>query len=236
MMMKFRTVGLLVVAVAATAFAVQDQFQLLRKYKEGERDSYKMAVTATMALGAVDMTMNMHQTVKKVYENGDADIETQMADMRMSFGGQEMPAPTENMPAIVQKLDKMGRPVGQPQGQANPMMSQMSFMRYAGFTGDKALTVGTTIKVDEKDEKEGSHTTGTILLEKIEGGNAFITADLQVKNKQTGDSPMKVVMKSQIVTETGKIHKVDGTITNLPDSGQGMTVDEVKLTMERVVK
>lgn len=235
-MKKFRTMGLMLVAVAATAFAMQDQFQLQRNYKEGERDSYKMAVTATMSLGAVDMTMNMHQTVKKVYENGDADIETQMADMKMSFGGQEMPAPTENMPAIVQKFDKLGRPVGQPQGQTNPMMSQMSFMRYAGFTGDKALKIGETTKIDVKDEKDGSHTTGTILLEKIEGGTAFVTANLQVKNQQTGDNPMKIVMKSQIVTESGKLHKVDGDITNLPDSGQGLTVDQVKLTMERVTK
>lgn len=235
-MKRFRTVGLMLVAVAATAFAVQDQFQLLRTYKEGDRDHYKMAVTATMAMGAVDMTMNMHQTVKKVYDNGDADIETQMADMKMSFGGQEMPAPTQDIPAVVQKFDKLGRPVGQPQGQTNPMMSQMSFMKYAGFTGDKPLKVGETLKVDAKDEKDSSHTTGTILLEKIEGGFAFITANLQVKNKQTGDNPMKIVMKSQIVTESGKLHKVDGDITNLPDSGQGMTVDQVKLTMERVTK
>lgn len=235
-MKKFRTLGLVLVAVAATAFAMQDEFQLLRKYKEGEKDSYKLSVAASMSLGTVDMTMNMHQTTKKVYENGDADIETHLADMRISFAGQEMPPPTDAMPAMVQKFDKFGRPVGQVQGgggMAGGMMSQMSFMRYAGFTGENPLKVGETTKIDVKDEKDGSHTTGTVVLDKIDSGMAHITANLSVKNQQTGDTPMKIAMKSQVVVESGKLHRVEGDITNLPDAGQGMSVDQVKMVMER---
>lgn len=239
-MKKFRTFGLMLVAVAATAFAMQDEFLLTRNYKEGDKDTYKLAVTANMSLGSADINMLMNQTVKKVYETGEADIETQVAEMRMSFGGQEMPMPNQDMPAMVQKFDKFGRPVGQPQGagggMAGGMMSQMSFMRYAGFTGEKPLKVGETMKIDVKDEKEGSHTTGTVLLEKISEGVAFIVSNLEVKNKQTGDTPMKIAMKSQVLVASGKLHKVDGDITNLPDTGQGMTVDSVKLIMERTSK
>lgn len=239
-MKKFRTFGLMLVAVAATAFAMQDEFLLTRNYKEGDKDTYKLAVTANMSLGSADINMLMNQTVKKVYETGEADIETQVAEMRMSFGGQEMPMPNQDMPAMVQKFDKFGRPVGQPQGagggMAGGMMSQMSFMRYAGFTGEKPLKVGETMKIDVKDEKEGSHTTGTVLLEKISEGVAFIASNLEVKNKQTGDTPMKIAMKSQVLVASGKLHKVDGDITNLPDTGQGMTVDSVKLIMERTSK
>lgn len=239
-MKKFRTFGLMLVAVAATAFAMQDEFLLTRNYKEGDKDTYKLAVTANMSLGSADINMLMNQTVKKVYETGEADIETQVAEMRMSFGGQEMPMPNQDMPAMVQKFDKFGRPVGQPQGagggMAGGMMSQMSFMRYAGFTGEKPLKVGETMKIDVKDEKEGSHTTGTVVLEKISEGVAFIVSNLEVKNKQTGDTPMKIAMKSQVLVASGKLHKVDGDITNLPDTGQGMTVDSVKLIMERTSK
>lgn len=237
-MKKFRALGLMLVVVAASAFALQDEFLLTRKYKEGDKDTYKLAVTATMAIGAADINMLMNQTVKKVYENGDADIETQIAEMRMSFGGNEMPMPNQDMPAMSQKFDKFGRPVGQPQtsggGAGAGMMNQMSFMKFAGFTGDKPMKVGTEVKVDAKDEKDGSHTTGTVILEKIEEGVAFINANLAVKNKQTGDTPMKIVMKSQVIVESGKLSKVDGDITNLPANEQGMTVDSVKLSMEKV--
>jgi len=240
-MRKFRSIGLVLVAVAATAFAMQDEFLLTRSYKEGDKDTYKLAVTANMSLGSADINMLMNQTVKKVYETGEADIETQIAEMRMSFGGQEMPMPNQDMPAMVQKFDKFGRPVGQPQGASGGMaggvMSQMSFMRYAGFTGEKPLKVGETLKIDVKDEKEESHTTGTVLLEKITDGVAFITSNLEVKNKQTGSgAPMKIAMKSQVLVASGKLHKVDGDVTNLPDTGQGMTVDSVKLLMERTSK
>lgn len=236
-MKKMRSLGLVLIAVAATAFAMQDEFLMTRKYKEGETDKYKLAVTATMAIGQADINMLMNQTTKKVYENGDADIETQIAEMRMSFGGNELPMPNDQMPSMTQKFDKFGRPVGQPQTQGGGagagMMSQMSFMKYVGFTGDQPMKVGQEVKIDAKDEKDGSHTTGTILLEKIENGMAFINATLSVKNKQTGDTPMKVAMKSQVKVENGKLAKVEGDITNLPPNEQGMTVDSVKILMEK---
>jgi hypothetical protein len=44
---------------------------------------------------------------------------------------------------------------------------------------------------------------------------------------------MKIAMKSQVTVENGKLAKVNGDITNLPPNEQGMTVDSVKISMEK---
>ncbi len=232
--MKTRAL-LFVGCLAAAALAAQDPVSLSRTYKEGDKDNYKLAVTANMAIGSADISMNLMQTIKKVYENGDADVETQVTEMKMSFGGNEMPMPNNNSPARSQRVDKFGRPVGASTGPGgNNMMDQMSFMRYAGFVGDKPVAVGATIDVDNKDEKAGSRTWGKVTLVKIESGIATVSSDLKQTNKQTGDKPMVMKFTSLVDMVSGKLDKVDGDITDLPSNDQGMTVDSVKLNMERI--
>lgn len=236
--MKTRAL-ILLGCVAAAAFAAQDPVSLVRNYKEGDKDTYKLAVTATMAIGSADINMTMLQTVKKVYENGDADIETLVNDMKMSFGGNEIPMPeTTTNPAQSQRVDKFGRPVAsnKPSEAAggNRMMEQMSFLRYAGFVGDKPIPVGSSIDVDSKDEKAGTHTWGKITLVKVESGIATVSSDLKTTNKQTGPKPMSMKFTSTVEMTSGKIEKVSGDITDLPSNDQGMTVDSVKVEMLRV--
>ncbi len=236
--MKTRAL-ILLGCVAAAAFAAQDPISLVRNYKEGDKDTYKLAVTASLPIGAADINMTMLQSVKKVYENGDADIETQVSEMKMSFNGSEMPMPpADNTPAQSQRVDKYGRPVANANAAAKSgagnMMEQMSFLRYAGFVGDKPIVVGATIDVDNKDEKAGTHTWGKITLLKVEGGVATVTSELKTTNKQTGDKPMNMKFTSLVETASGKINKVTGDITDLPSNEQGMTVESVKVDMQRI--
>ncbi len=43
-------------------------------------------------MGTFEMNTTYAQTVKKVYENGDADIETTLGDTKMTLNGNELPA------------------------------------------------------------------------------------------------------------------------------------------------
>lgn len=233
--MKSRTL-LAFVALASIVVAAQDPIQLIRTFKEGDKDTFKLSVTAMLPIGSADINMVMSQTVKKVYENGDADIETKVSEMRMAFNGSEMPMPAgADAPATVQRMDKFGRPVGAETGGAgNGMMQQMNFLRYAGFFGEKPVTIGGSIEVEQKDEKAGTRTWGNVTFSKVENGIATVVSDLKMTTKQTGDKPMVMKFVSLVRTEDGKIDKIDGEITQLPANEQGMTVDSVKIQMERV--
>lgn len=241
--MKFKAL-LFAGCLAVVAFAAQDPLNLTRTYKDGEKDTYKMAVTVSLPIGSADINLNMTQVVKKVFENGDADIETTVSDMRMSFGGNEIPAQA-GAPAPqgrVQRYNKFGQPVGGSAPAAAgdrgaAMMDQMSFLRYAMFTGEKPMAVGVPVDIDAKDEKAGTRTWGKITLVKIENGVATISSELKSTNKQTGESkPMNLKFTSLVDTASSKLNKVDGTVTDLPANEQGMQVDSVKILMERVVR
>lgn len=233
---------LLVACLSAIALAYQDPVSLARAYKEGEQDTYKMAITANLAIGSADINLNMLQTVKKVFENGDADIETLVSDMRMTFGGNEIPAQAGGAApqGRIQRFDKFGRPVGSPSTAGDrgaAMMDQMSFLRYAMFTGDKPLVVGGSQDIDAKDEKAGTHTWGKVTLVKIESGVATISSELKSTNKQTGESkPINLKFSSLVDTATSKLLKVDGKVTDLPVNEQGIQIESVAILMERVIK
>lgn len=225
-------------ALVAVAFASQDPLTLARAYKEGEKDAYQMQITANLAIGTAEMSMNLTQTVKKVYENGDADIESLVSDMRLLFGGNEMPTgQNAPAPAQLQRFDKYGRlvPSEGASDQNRGMMAQMSFLRYAMFTTDKPMTPGTTVEVDEKDEKAGTRAWGKITLERVEDGVATILSDLQMTTKQTGEKPIAMKFKSQVETASSKLRKVTGDVTNLPANEQGMQIDSIQINVQRVL-
>ena len=68
--------------IATTVYASQDSFKFFRTYKTGDKDAYSMEMKMqSPQLGELSMQMAMSQTVKKVYENGDADIETSIDSM-----------------------------------------------------------------------------------------------------------------------------------------------------------
>ena len=58
-------------AIVTLAFAAQESIKLERKYKEGEKDVYKIAMQMNMG-GDVNVTLKTTQTVKKVFGKPEA--------------------------------------------------------------------------------------------------------------------------------------------------------------------
>lgn len=226
---------IIAVGLVAASFAAQDSITLARTYKEGEKDNYKLALAVSMSLGSADVSMNMAQTIKKVYENGDADIETLVSDMHVMFGGNEVPSGSEAPKPRTQRVDKFGKPVGAAEatGATKNMMEQMAFLRAAMIASDKPLVVGASVDVDRKEESNGTHTWGKVTLEKVEAGIATIQSDLQQTNKATGDKPMNLKFKTLVETASAKLIRVDGTVTNIPAGDGGMQIDSVVIKVER---
>mgnify|MGYP003387917377 CR=1 FL=1 len=137
------------IALAVAAMA-QDTIDLTRIYKVGDVDKYKMDMKMVGQMGEVTVALDMTQTIKKLYDNGDADIESQSGEVKIVAMGQNINQP--GGPASTQRHNKLGQPVGV------KAKSQMDFMRFATFMGDGKGKVGDTIAVDYKDPENAKNT------------------------------------------------------------------------------
>ena len=217
-------------AMVTLAFAAQESIKLERKYKEGEKDVYKIAMQMNMG-GDVNVTLKTTQTVKKVFENGDADIESASSDLKVNFNNQEMSPPAQ--PPSVARYNKNGMPIGVKANKGRGQMN-MSFMRYAFAFTDKAFKVGETIPIDFTDPANAKDkVTGTVKVDSLENGVAKFIANLDIRNEDTGDKPMKVAITSWVDVASSKPNKVTGTVSNITGP-QGMQIEGVQLSIERV--
>lgn len=232
MKVKSIALGMMLFAFAGAA---QDQLKLERAYKVGEQDTYAMKMVATMGqMGEVTIQFKTSQKVVKTYDDGSADIESTTSDMKIVFGGQEMPSPDQAPPVVKQKFDKYGNPVGKAEG-GNPMMEQMNFSRFASVFGKDGLVVGKDIPIDVKNDKtKKQEVLGTAKLDSVKDGVATLLSDLKVWTEEA-EKPMKIKMTTTVDTTSAKVNSVKGTVTELPDQ-QGMTIDKVDFEMTREKK
>ena len=213
------------------AFAAQESIKLERKYKEGEKDVYKMAMQMNMG-GDVNVALKSTQTVKKVYDNGDADIELASSDLKVNFNNQEMSPPVQ--PPSIVRFNKSGMPIGMKSSKGSRGQMNMSFLRYAFAFVDKPFKVGETIPMDFTDpDNPKAKVSGTVKVESLENGVAKFITNLDVRNEDTGDKPMKLAFTSWAEVSTAKLNKITGTVSNLPPM-QGMQIEAIQLTIERV--
>jgi hypothetical protein len=220
------------VGLIAVSFASQDSIKIQRTYKEGDKDSYKMNIVATTAMGPADINMVMNQTIKRVYENGDADMENAISDMHVLFNGNEVPVPQP--PSSTQRVNRMGFPVGE-DAKGHGMMHGMDFMRYSGMMLDKPLVAGQTYPIEQTDEKNPkNHVSGSVKVDSITDGVAKLLTSLDVfTDKAT--KPMKIIMTVLMDSASSKPNRIEGTVTDLPTQETGgPEVSDVKFTMERL--
>jgi len=221
------------IVLAAAAFAAQDAVKFERAFKEGDKDTFRMSAVATTPMGAAEMNMVMSQIVKKIYENGDADIESSVSEMKITFNGMELPegaGPGAPKPTI-QRVSKSGVPVS---GRSGGGMMGMDFTRYAGMMLDKPLEIGKVYPIEQKDEKNpNSKVEGTVKLDSVTEGVAKLITDLKVFSAQNQAKPMKVSLVSLIDVASSKPNKIDGTVSDLPEQG-GMPIEGVKFSMTRL--
>lgn len=236
--MKVRAT-LLIGICAATVFAAQDSITLARTYKSGDADKYAMNIDVTMMIGQATVKMDLTQTVKKTYDNGDADIESSTANMKLFLNGQEMPADAlgsgEGQKPVTQRYDKFFRPVQTGSGNetvARGLMNQFSFMRYGIMLSGQPIKVGETIPIDFSSKETKTTATGSAKLIEVTGGVAKIQSSIKIKTPETGDKAIDLQMTSLIDAASAKPIKVEGTVTDIPPS-QGMQIDSLKFTMNK---
>lgn len=215
--------------LAALSFAGQEVYKFERKFKEGDKDSYKLAMSMNMNGGEVNVTMKTSQLVKKVYENGDADVETTTSDLKVNFNGQEMSPPPQKPRTM--RINKNGMPVNA-QSSAGQRGMNMNFMRYATVWGSQGLKVGETVNIDEKDANNPKNTVkGTVRLESISDGVAKLITNLDVTTDEIA-KPMKIAATILLEAGSSKMNKITGTMSGI--SAQGMEIEAIQFTMERV--
>lgn len=219
-------------ALVAGAWAVQGGLKFERSYKVGEADAYTMALALESDMGPIDVTMKMTQTVKKVHENGDAELETVVSEMHVNAMGNELDPPTP--PASVQRINRQGVPVrglgGTQSGGMRPGMGMMmNFGRFAGVLTQKDLKVGEPVTIDDPEGK----TKGTVTLESLSDGVALVVTKLEIK-QEGSDKAMKVEAKTWIDAATSKLNKMEGVVSGGLPGQQKMPIQQVKITMTRV--
>lgn len=220
---------LLGLLLCSGAFAGQEEIKLIRTYKLGEIDKYSMTLDMTSQMGQISVKTSMSQKVVKVYDNGDADIETTVTAMSVNAMGNEMnppaPAPTTS------RFNRYGVDISKSKSSRNRM--GMDFMKYATMVTEKGLKVGETVPVDYKDPDNPKNTTkGTVKADSLTEGIVKLLINLDVTNEQTGpDKPMHIVMTTYANVSNGKATKVDGVITNLPTGPNGPQIDKATLTL-----
>lgn len=224
--------------VAAAAFALQDEVKFSRTYKAGEKDKYAFKVQTKTPMGDVDMTMSMTQEILKVYDNGDADQKTTIADMKMMMNGTDMssmlPPGAMGQPVIV-RINKNGMAVAKTKAPANQgMMGGMGDLVALGnFLSEKAFKVGQPVPIDISDPKDPkTKVKGTMTLEALEAGVARVKSDLEVTSAQA-TKPIKVQTTAWVEVATSKPNKIEGTVNNVTGP-QGMEIETIKYSMERV--
>ncbi|HRF58726.1 MAG TPA: hypothetical protein PLH94_02295 [Fimbriimonadaceae bacterium] len=223
--MKIRTLFFVAVVAVVAIAAAQDTVKLARNYVVGQADSYKWSMTMKGAMGEITIDASLKQAVKKVYDNGDADIETTLSAMEIDTMGQKITPPAS--PPTTQRMTRFGQPVGlKASGPAG-------FMNFATMLAEGEMKVGQEVAVDRTDPDKPKHKVkGTFKLESVVSGEAKIVGDLQVWSEQTGDKPMKMKVTSWVAVSNGSAIKVEGVITDLP-AQQGMAMDQVTFSMTR---
>lgn len=226
--MKTRVI-IIAALFAAAAAAVQNPVTFERKFKEGEKDDYRVSLVVSTAMGDAEIQMTLTQTVKKVYDSGSADLENTTTDLKVAFNGQEVNVPASQVPASTTKVDKYGMPIGKANAPGSPL--NFGFLRYATLLPSTGVKLGETVNIDHKDPDNPKNTvSGTVRFEGVTDGVAKVISKLEISNDQSA-SPMKVVLTSWIDQSTNKVTKAEGTASNLPSQG-GMQVNSVQFHME----
>lgn len=210
--MKLKAIFLSLV-LGVTAFAGQDAFHIERKYVLNDADKFLMKMQLDSMMGQIDLTMDIKETVKKLYDNGDADIESAVSNMVVNVQGQVQKVPAQAPTTI--RYDKYGMPAA-----GTKDSKGMSFMRFGNVLGDKAIKVGETVTFDRADEKDPkTHAKGTVKLESLDAGVAKLIMSVD-QYSSASEKPMHIDGTSWIEA-TGKLKKLEGKVTGMPAAAGG---------------
>jgi len=209
---KVRNVFLSVIAVAAVAVA-QDTFSPLRTYVVGEKDVYSMSMKMESEQYDVTMTGKMSYLVKKLYDNGDADLETKVYNVVMNAMGQEVQQPES--PAQVRRYNKYGVPIEKVDPKAP---KQPTFMNFLAYRNGATLKLGESMPIQEElNDEAKTKVKGKAKLDSISDGVAKVVTQLDITSKNSS-KPMHVESISYLDTKSSKLNRVESKVTNVEQS------------------
>lgn len=209
-------IALFFVAVACFAVATQQTFSFERKYKVGEKDAYNIKMNIEADFGSIDLNADITQTVTKVFDNSDANIETETTKMKMSMNGQELSdTPTKK---TTTRVNKFGIRVKRDETGEAPTTGLDTLMN---FNLDKAIAVGETVSFERVDpDNPKLKSSGTMKLESIDNGVAKLVGVVNVSTDGL-EKPMKINVTSWMDVASAKANKIEATISGMPLGGPG---------------
>ncbi|HWA81987.1 MAG TPA: hypothetical protein VG820_01035 [Fimbriimonadaceae bacterium] len=230
--MKTGIILALFLAACANAWH-QANFNPEHKYVAGSKNDYAFKLTAKTSLGEIALTADIAQAVKKVYENGDADIETAVKNTALTIDGN--PRQSQDQPASTIRIDKFGTPLNKPDEASTGRGTRLNFLRYGLYYGEKLLAVGDTYTIDRKEKDDPSlQAKGTGKLLGVEGGKARLQISVDVTSPQS-EKPMHMDATAIVDSATGLLVDLSGQLKDMP-LGPGASAANASFTFARKSK
>lgn len=218
-------------ALATMAFAAQ-KFDFARVFKAGQKSDYLMTVDLKGQM-AMNMKLEIVQTVNKVDPDGGAEISSAAENLNINFNGQTMTPP--DPPAQVYKVNKYGIPdkAAAAAEEQNPLAPLMKVSSYIGEAMKGGATVGEPLKFDTTDPTTKTRATGSVTVDSITDNVATIDATVDVYTNG-GTQPMHVVTHETVDATTKEMESMTSDVTGLATTGAQMmqNFDTAHLTMK----
>lgn len=197
------------VFVAVVSFGTgSTALELGRAYQVGDSDRFSVAVQIETEVGSVDLTMRQVQVVKRLLEDGQAEIESRTEGLEAKMNGEKIPVEgASQMPSVNLVVDRWGWQLRAP-AVGRGSGASVAFLRYALVLPRNPLQVGKAVPV-EADLPIGSRIRGTAKLEEIENGVARILQTLEITTRGQ-DRPQSLAMTTWVEAKTSRIIRVEG--------------------------
>jgi hypothetical protein len=213
----------LAVLVATTQDSpVVPELALRRQYKKGEVTRYSSTLRIIGQL-PMRMTTRIRQTVKNVYENGDADVETAVEAVEVAVEEQRARPPLP--PPVVERYTPYGAKSG-----TNRDLGSMIF-RLSSSLGPRPVSMGKAVPFEER---QGERVVrGEFKLVGIEKEIARFAAGVTISSPESA-IPMQLEFRSWIQIPSGKLQQAEGTLTDVPSDGTIGKVDRITFSIVRI--
>jgi hypothetical protein len=222
---------MLISLIAAGALCLaQDVFNPARTYVVGEKDVYGLSMRMQAEKYEATIVGKQSYEVKKVFENGDAEVESKAYDLTFSVMGQEYKQP-EGLPRVI-RYNKFGAAIEKdvPKDQRQPI-----FMSYLTYRAPAAMKLGETVRIAEKrDEDPNSEVKGTSKLESLKDGIAKVATNLVITYGK-GKKPTNIESIGYFDAKSSKLDRVECKLTGLdPADLPGMPpLQSITVVIER---
>lgn len=228
--MSLRNLAALLVASPLVLGFAQDAFSPARTYTQGEKDVYGLSMRMDAGQFVVSISGKLNYEVKKVHENGDADVESKSSEMTVNILGDEVKQPSGE--ARVVRYNRFGAPVEKeaPKGEKQP-----TFMNFLTYRPNAPMKIGESVKVDETLENAAkTQVKGTAKLESLTDGVAKIVSRLEITETK-GKKPTKIDSIGYFDVKTSKLNRSESKLTDVdPAEMQNMPpISSITIVIER---